>query len=80
MSDTNVVLHLKARFGTQTRVAEAAGIRPHTLSERKERNTLTHEQMRRILRAAPEMGVEISPADFFPEFAQEPAKPKRSRG
>lgn len=69
-SDVNVIEHLAAasRFRTQTRLAQAAGVQPHTISEKKERNSLTHAQMRRILIAAPEMGVDISPADFFPEF------------
>lgn len=72
MADPNVIDHLTARerFRTQTRLAEAAGVKPHTISEKKtSENPLTHTQMRRILRAAPEMGVEITPADFFPELA-----------
>lgn len=70
MSDTNVIAHLAApeRFRTQTRLAEAAGVKPHTISERKETNSLSHEQMRRILREAPKMGVQVTPEDFFPEF------------
>jgi len=67
MSDTNVVDHLKKRFGTQTRLAEAAGVKQNTISDRKASNTLSHEQMRRILEKAPEMGVEVGPEDFFPE-------------
>lgn len=70
MTDINVIDHLTTqdRFRTQTRLAEAAGVRPHTISEKRHTNSLTHEQMRRILRSAPAMGVEISPFDFFPEF------------
>lgn len=66
----NVIDHLTApeRFRTQTRLAEAAGVRPHTICEKRKTNALTHEQMRRILRKAPEMGVELTPADFFPEI------------
>lgn len=68
MTDINVIDHLTApeRFRTQTRLAEAAGVKPHTISEKRHSNSLTHEQMRRILKAAPQMGVEISPGDFFP--------------
>lgn len=67
MSD-NVIDHLTApeRFGTQTRLAEAAGVRPHTISEKRHTNSLTHAQMRRILTVAPQMGISISPDDFFP--------------
>lgn len=69
MSD-NVIDHLTApdRFRTQTRLAEAAGVRPHTICEKRKTNSLTHDQMRRILRAAPGMGVSITPADFFPDL------------
>lgn len=71
MSDINVIRHLasKERFGTQTRLAEAAGVKPHTISEKKATNSLTHDQMRRILVVAPEMGVSVDPWDFFPEIA-----------
>lgn len=69
MSD-NVIDHLTApdRFKTQTRLAEAAGVRPHTICEKRKTNSLTHDQMRRILRVAPDMGVAITPADFFPDL------------
>jgi hypothetical protein len=66
-SSPNVVAHLSRRFGTQYRLAEAAGVKQNTISDRKRVNSLTHEQMRRILRAAPQMGVAITPEDFFPE-------------
>lgn len=68
MSDTpNVIDHLKKRFGTQTALARAAGVAQNTISDKKASNSLTHQQMRRILRSAPEMGVDITPDDFFPE-------------
>jgi len=72
MSD-NVIDHLTSpeRFGTQTRLAEAAGVRPHTISEKRHTNSLTHAQMRRILVVAPKMGVSISPDDFFPGVANQ---------
>lgn len=70
MTDTTVIDHLKSRFGTQTRLAEAAGVKPHTISGKKDSaNPLTHEQMRRILERAPDMGVVVTPDDFFPERA-----------
>lgn len=68
-----VIVHLTApdRFRTQTRLAAAAGIMPHTLSEKvRSKNPLTFEQMGKILRAAPDMGVAVTPADFFPEFSE----------
>lgn len=70
MTDINVIDHLRRRFGTQVRLAEAAGVKQNTISDRRASNSLTHDQMRRILDAAPSMGVEIGPADFFPEFAR----------
>lgn len=72
MSDINVIDHLTApeRFRTQTRLAQAAGVRPHTINERRNHagGLLTHMQMRRILSAAPQMGVEIDAWDFFPDM------------
>lgn len=68
MSDTNVVEHLKGLFGTQVNLAKAAGVKQNTISDRRARNSLTHEQMRRILRNGPDMGVSVSPEDFFPEL------------
>lgn len=65
MSD-NVIDHLTKLFGNQTRLAEAAGVSQPTISERKARNSLSHEQMRRILENAPAMGVAVTVADFFP--------------
>ena len=65
-----VIRHLTARdrFGTQTRLAEAAGVKPHTISGKAAGpNPLTYAQMQRVLRAAPDMGVEVTPDDFFPE-------------
>lgn len=75
MSDTNVILHLKRLFGTQTRLAVAAGVKQNTVSDRRKANSLTHDQMRRILREAPKMGVRVTPEDFFPEFANDDAPP-----
>jgi transcriptional regulator with XRE-family HTH domain len=73
MSDINVIDHLTApeRFKTQTRLAEAAGVKQNTISDKRRSNALTHEQMRRILAVAPAMGVDIKPDDFFPELAQQ---------
>jgi transcriptional regulator with XRE-family HTH domain len=72
MSDsTNVVMHLRKLFGTQLRLAAAAGVKQNTISGQKKGNRLTHGQMRNILRNAPEMGVQVTPEDFFPELKAE---------
>lgn len=66
-----VLAHLLApeKFGTQTRLAQAAGVRQHTISgKRNSENPLTYQQMRRILEQGPAMGVTITPADFFPDI------------
>lgn len=75
MSD-NVIDHLTAKFGTQLRLAAAAGCAQSTMSEKRKSNALTHDQMRRLLKAAPVLGVEISPADFFPEMGANDAVPQ----
>lgn len=67
MADNPVITALCAKFGTQTRLAQAAGVKPHTISgKRGTANPFTHEQMCRILKVAPTMGVALTPADFFP--------------
>ena len=70
MSDIEikVVDHLAQRFGTQLRLAAAAGCAQSTMSEKRQSNSLTHDQMRRLLRVAPEYGVTLTPEDFFPEM------------
>ena len=67
MKTFNAIDHLTApgMFGTQTRLALAAGVKPHTICEKRLTGNLTHEQMRRILRVAPSMGVTVTPQDFF---------------
>lgn len=72
MPDTNVIDHLTRRFGNQTRLAEAAGVSQPTIAGRKKVNSLSHEQMRRIMRVGPSMGVSIKPDDFFPELMPAP--------
>lgn len=64
----NVIVHLTARFGNQTRLASAAGVRQSSIAGRKKTNSLSHDQMRRILREGPKMGVSVTPEDFFPEL------------
>lgn len=76
MTDINVVDHLTRRFGNQTRLAEAAGVSQPTIAGRKKSNTLSHDQMRRIMRVGPAMGVTIKPEDFFPEVL--PVAPNES--
>lgn len=72
MTDTvNVIDYLTRpeRFRTQTRLAEAVGVTQSTIAGRRKTNSLSHEQMRRILTVAPDLGIEIKPEDFFPERA-----------
>lgn len=81
MTAINVIDHLTApdRFKTQMRLAEAAGVKQNTISDRRAANSLTHEQMRRILKRAPEMGVHVTPDDFFPELNAEAEQVAASR-
>lgn len=73
-----VIRHLTARerFGTQTRLAEAAGVKQNTISGKAgSENPLTYAQMRRVLEVAPTMGVPITPDDFFPDVAGHEGEP-----
>lgn len=72
MTDTpNVIDYLTApeRFGNQTRLGKAVGLGQSSVAGRKKANSLSHDQMRRLLREAPRFGVKITPADFFPELS-----------
>lgn len=63
--------HLTSRslFKNQSELAEAAGIKPHTLSGKKGGdNVFTLSQMRRLLVVGQELGVPITPNDFFPDL------------
>lgn len=63
------IAHLTTRFGTQTRLAEAAGVRQNTISGKaRSDNPLTYKQMHRILEVAPNMGVDVDASDFFPDL------------
>lgn len=71
MVEPNLIEHLtgKGLFGSQTNLARAAGCAAHTIcGKRNSPNPLTYQQMRRILASAAELGVAITPDDFFPEF------------
>lgn len=71
--------HLTGRslFKNQSELARAAGVKPHTISGKKDsENVLTLSQMRRVLVVGREMGVPVTPADFFPDLELN-AKPKR---
>lgn len=72
MTDTtNVIDHLtaKERFGNQTRLGQAIGLGQSSVAGRKKANSLSHDQMRRLLSVAPKFGVVIKPEDFFPELS-----------
>lgn len=76
MTDTtNVIDYLTApeRFGNQTRLGAAIGVGQSTVAGRKKANSLSHEQMRRLLKIAPTLGVPLTPADFFPEMRRDEA-------
>jgi transcriptional regulator with XRE-family HTH domain len=75
LDPSNVVDRLTERFGTQARLAEAAGCTQSTISERRKRRSLTHRQMRRILEKAPDMGVPVTPDDFFTDIVAEISTP-----
>jgi hypothetical protein len=80
MDEANVILRLTKLFGSQTRLADAAGCAQSTMSEKQKTNCLTHTQMRRILATGSSWGVEVTPNDFFPEFNPASAKRAASAG
>lgn len=70
---TNVIDYLTApeRFGNQTRLAAAIGVVQSSIAGRKKANSLSHEQMRTLLKVAPQHGVTLTPSDFFPEMQRD---------
>lgn len=71
--------HLTSRslFKNQSELARAAGVKPHTISGKKDgENVLTLAQMRRVLVIGREWGVPITPADFFPDIQAKTPKRK----
>lgn len=79
MDEPNVIARLISLFGSQTKLASAAGCAQSTMSEKQKRNSLTHQQMRRILVVGREWGVPVKPDDFFPEFkASSKPKPRKA--
>jgi len=78
MNEPNVIARLISLFGSQTKLANAAGCAQSTMSEKQKTNSLTHAQMRRILSVGRELGVPVTPNDFFPEFEARP-RAKRSK-
>jgi hypothetical protein len=81
MSEPDLITRLSGEkfFGSQTKLAEVVGVRPHTICEKKDsKNPLTYTQMVLILEKGPELGVNITPDDFFPGVNFK-AKPQRKR-
>lgn len=59
------IRRLLEKLGTQTAIAAAAGVRPHTIcGKQASPNPLTYEQMERIMTADPR----VTPGDFFPHL------------
>lgn len=80
MDEANVILRLTKLFGSQTKLADAAGCAQSTMSEKQKTNCLTHTQMRRILATGRAWGVQVTPNDFFPEFDVVAVKPAMIAG
>lgn len=65
-----MITRLLSKFGTQTAIAAAIGVKPHTIcGKQANSNPLTYSQMEKLLERAPALGVELEPADFFPRAA-----------
>jgi hypothetical protein len=65
-----VITRLLSKFGTQTAIAAAIGVKPHTIcGKQANANPLTYAQMERLLERAPELGVDLAPSDLFPRIA-----------
>lgn len=54
------------RFGTQSALADALGIRQSAVAAWKKRGSIPSRQQQEILKAARHSNVKIEPADFFP--------------
>ncbi|WP_353861442.1 carph-isopro domain-containing protein [Azospirillum formosense] len=65
------------RFGTQTALADAIGVRQSAVAAWKRRGIIPARQQLRILEVARERGIPLEPADFFEDGAGSPLQPPR---
>jgi ribosome-binding protein aMBF1 (putative translation factor) len=58
---------LSKGFKTQERLAEMLGVRQNVVSGWHTRDSIPHKRQREIIEKGREIGIAISPSDFFPE-------------
>lgn len=61
----NIIDRLVSKFGSQTRLGEAAGVGQTAVSEWKKRGFVPSPRIDAILAYARKNGIELAPADFF---------------
>jgi ribosome-binding protein aMBF1 (putative translation factor) len=57
-----------SKFGTQEKLAAALGCRQSVIAGWKRRGYVPAQQQVRVLEAAREQGIDLTPADFFPQI------------
>lgn len=60
-----VVEAIIKKFGTQERLAQALGCRQTVIAGWKRRGVVPARQQMRVLEAAQELGIDLTPNDFF---------------
>lgn len=61
----NIVDRIIAKFGSQAAVAKAAGVTQAAVSQWRTGKFIPSRRQQRILNAAREQGIDLSPSDFF---------------
>lgn len=67
---SSVVDRIIKKFGTQERLAALVGTRQPVIAGWKRRGVIPVRQQPRVLKAAQENGIELTPQDFFETDAE----------
>lgn len=69
----SVVARLVQKFGSQAKLAKAAGVTQPSVHEWAERGIVPAHRMAAILKSARELGIDLDPAELVPTPAEDAA-------
>lgn len=74
----NPVARIISKFGTQEKLAAALGTRQNVISMWKKRGYVPAQQQPKVLAAARDLGIDLTPDDFFDLGESAPQQPEAS--